>query len=47
MPALAFALPTYLFVGTLLITIARGISAWLLLSGGHPTPAFRFRLRRR
>src|SRR6202171_1448763 len=32
---LAFALPTYLFVGTLLITIVAGV----LLSGGHPTPA--------
>src|ERR1700689_2262522 len=35
---LAFALPTYLFVGTLLITIVAGIIR-VLLSGGHPTPA--------
>jgi amino acid transporter len=35
---LAFALPTYLFVGTLLITIAGGILR-VVLSGGHPTPA--------
>ena len=34
---LAFALPTYLFVGTLLITIAAGILR-VILSGGHPTP---------
>jgi amino acid transporter len=34
---LAFAVPTYLFVGTLLITIAVGISR-VVLSGGHPTP---------
>jgi amino acid transporter len=34
---LAFAIPTYLFVGTLLITIAVGV-ARVLLSGGHPTP---------
>ncbi|MGB8492767.1 MAG: APC family permease [Candidatus Acidiferrum sp.] len=33
----AFALPTYLFVGTLLITIVAGILR-VLLSGGHPTP---------
>ena len=33
----AFAIPTYLFVGTLLITIAVGILR-VLLSGGHPTP---------
>ena len=33
----AFALPTYLFVGTLLITIAAGVFR-VLLSGGHPTP---------
>src|SRR6202790_1471560 len=33
----AFAVPTYLFVGTLLITIAAGILR-VLLSGGHPTP---------
>ena len=32
-----FALPTYLFVGTLLITIAAGIVR-VLLGGGHPTP---------
>jgi len=34
----AFAAPTYLFVGTLLITIIGGIFR-VLLSGGHPTPA--------
>jgi amino acid transporter len=34
---LAFAVPTYLFVGTLLITIVVGILR-VLLSGGHPTP---------
>src|SRR5208282_174814 len=34
---LAFALPTYLFVGTLLITIVAG-TLRVLLSGGHPTP---------
>jgi amino acid transporter len=34
----AFAVPTYLFVGTLLITICAGIFR-VLLSGGHPTPA--------
>jgi amino acid transporter len=34
----AFAVPTYLFVGTLLITIVGGILR-VLLSGGHPTPA--------
>ncbi|MGA7697371.1 MAG: APC family permease [Candidatus Sulfotelmatobacter sp.] len=34
----AFAIPTYLFVGTLLITIVGGIVR-VLLSGGHPTPA--------
>ena len=33
-----FAVPTYLFVGTLLITIAAGVLR-VLLSGGHPTPA--------
>jgi amino acid transporter len=33
----AFAIPTYLFVGTLLITIVGGIVR-VLLSGGHPTP---------
>jgi amino acid transporter len=33
----AFAIPTYLFVGTLLIVIAGGISR-ALFSGGHPTP---------
>src|ERR1700691_2099048 len=32
-----FAIPTYLFVGTLLITIVGGILR-VLLSGGHPTP---------
>ena len=35
---LAFALPTYLFVGTLLITIVAGVIR-VLLSGGHPIPA--------
>ena len=34
---LAFALPTYLFLGTLLITIAAGVLR-VVLSGGHPTP---------
>jgi amino acid transporter len=34
---LAFAVPTYLFVGTLLITIVAGIIR-VLLSGGHPIP---------
>src|SRR5580658_8929100 len=34
---LAFAIPTYLFVGTLLITIGGGILR-VLLSGGHPVP---------
>ena len=33
----AFAVPTYLFVGTLLITIVAGVVR-VLLSGGHPTP---------
>jgi amino acid transporter len=33
----AFMLPTYLFVGTLLVTIAGGIVR-VLLSGGHPVP---------
>jgi len=33
-----FAAPTYLFVGTLLITIFAGLFR-VLLSGGHPTPA--------
>jgi amino acid transporter len=33
----AFAVPTYLFVGTLLITIVVGVVR-VLLSGGHPTP---------
>jgi len=32
-----FAAPTYLFVGTLLITILAGVVR-VLLSGGHPTP---------
>src|SRR5216683_3201595 len=35
--ALVFAVPTYLFVGTLLITIVVGVVR-VLLSGGHPTP---------
>jgi len=34
---IAFAIPTYLFVGTLLITIVGGLIR-VLLSGGHPTP---------
>ena len=34
---LVFAVPTYLFVGTLLITIVAGFLR-VLLSGGHPTP---------
>src|ERR1700738_721028 len=38
---LAFAVPTYLFVGTLLITIVAGIIR-VLLSGGHPPPAVPF-----
>ena len=33
-----FAVPTYLFVGTLLITIVAGVLR-VVLSGGHPTPA--------
>jgi amino acid transporter len=33
----AFAVPTYLFVGTLLITVVAGVFR-VLLSGGHPTP---------
>jgi len=33
-----FAIPTYLFVGTILITIVAGIVR-VLASGGHPTPA--------
>jgi amino acid transporter len=33
---IAFAIPTYLFVGTLLITIVTGLLR-VLLSGGHPT----------
>ena len=32
-----FAVPTYLFVGTLLVTIAGGVLR-VILSGGHPTP---------
>ena len=35
----AFSIPTYLFVGTLLITIAAGILR-VVFSGGHPTPVF-------
>jgi amino acid transporter len=34
----AFAVPTYLFVGTLVITIVGGLLR-VLLNGGHPTPA--------
>jgi amino acid transporter len=33
-----FAIPTYMFVGTLLITIAAGVLR-VVLSGGHPAPA--------
>ncbi len=33
----AFAIPTYLFVGTLLVTIAAGVIR-VLASGGHPVP---------
>ncbi len=33
----AFAIPTYLFLGTLLITIVAGVLR-VILSGGHPTP---------
>jgi amino acid transporter len=33
----AFAVPTYLFVGTLLLTISAGLLR-VLLSGGHPVP---------
>src|ERR1700722_5477941 len=35
----AFAVPTYAFVGTILITIVAGIVR-VIFSGGHPTPAF-------
>ena len=34
-----FAIPTYLFVGTLLVTIVAGVVR-VLVSGGHPTPSF-------
>src|SRR3989442_1174359 len=34
----AFAVPTYLFVGKLLVAIVAGVLR-VLLSGGHPTPA--------
>jgi amino acid transporter len=34
----AFAVPTYLFVGTILVTILGGIVR-VLMSGGHPVPA--------
>jgi hypothetical protein len=34
---IVFILPTYLFVGTLLLTIAVGLSK-TVLAGGHPTP---------
>src|SRR6266436_255305 len=34
---IVFILPTYLFVGTLLLTIAVGLSK-TILAGGHPTP---------
>ena len=33
----AFAIPTYFFVGTILITIAAGVVR-VIVSGGHPTP---------
>jgi amino acid transporter len=33
----AFSIPTYLFVGTILVTIAGGIVR-VVISGGHPTP---------
>ncbi len=36
-----FAVPTYLFVGTLLITIVGGLIR-VLVSGGHPTPVTPF-----
>src|SRR5437899_5869205 len=36
-PGVAFMVPTYLFVGTLLITIVGGL-ARVALSGGHPVP---------
>ncbi|MDP8989201.1 MAG: amino acid permease, partial [Acidobacteriota bacterium] len=36
-----FAVPTYLFVGTLLITIVAGVLR-VLLSGGHPSPLVPF-----
>ncbi|MGA8224723.1 MAG: APC family permease [Candidatus Acidiferrales bacterium] len=35
---MVFAVPTFLFVGTLLITIVAGIFR-VVMSGGHPTPA--------
>lgn len=35
---MVFAVPTFLFVGTLLITIVAGVFR-VFLSGGHPTPA--------
>jgi amino acid transporter len=35
---MTFAVPTYLFVGTLLITLVAGVLR-VFLSGGHPTPA--------
>ena len=41
-----FAVPTYLFVGTLLITIVAGVFR-VLLSGGHPTPLVPFPRPRR
>jgi amino acid transporter len=34
-----FAIPTYLFVGTLLVTIVAGVVR-VLVSGGHPTASF-------
>src|ERR1700733_9018075 len=38
---IAFTIPTYLFVGTLLILIGGGVVR-VLLSGGHPTPVSPF-----
>jgi amino acid transporter len=37
----AFSIPTYLFVGTLLITILGGVVR-VVVGGGHPTPAVPF-----
>jgi len=38
---MVFAVPTYLFVGTLLITVVAGVFR-VLSSGGHPTPIISF-----